>query len=519
MKIKPQIKQLLVELNTGVFEKEEVTALTLLTAIAGESIFLLGAPGVAKSLIARRLKFAFDGGSSFEYLMNRFSTPDEIFGPVSISKLKDEDKYERIVKNYLPTATVVFLDEIWKAGPSIQNSLLTVLNEKVYRNGDTEIHLPMKALIAASNELPMEGEGLEALWDRFLVRYLVGGIEGKNNFNEMISKSLKSYEDNITLDNKISNEKYISISESIDGVIIPADIFNIIHIIRKHIEGYNKTEQEKKGGGTTIYISDRRWKKIIRLLRASAFLNDRAQVDIIDCFLITHCIWHEAEQIKPVAEIVKAVIQKYGYSLNLNLADVRDELVEFNSDVLNGCIFKKDIKYRESEVHYDKYYKIDNAEFSVSFNGSFDLISITDFNKISTEPLSFNVHCDTGNSTKGEKPKKYLISKAPEANTIIYEGKKYKVKMTISTREETFTKKPSPENIDKWLHRSKTIHTTTSELINQIDKFRNKDLPDFKTNLFVNASHAVAVEQNWAGTENEIEIMEVEANKTLLGKH
>src|SRR3990172_3632561 len=203
MKIKSQIKSLLDELNEGVYEKEDVTALSLLAAIAGESIFLLGAPGVAKSLVARRLKFAFAGGSSFEYLMNRFSTPDEIFGPVSISKLKDEDKYERIVKNYLPTATVVFLDEVWKAGPSIQNALLTILNEKIYRNGDREIHVPMKVLIAASNELPMKGEGLEALWDRFLIRYIVGSIEDKNNFNEMISKTLKSYEDNVSQSNKL----------------------------------------------------------------------------------------------------------------------------------------------------------------------------------------------------------------------------------------------------------------------------------------------------------------------------
>ncbi|MBQ2393439.1 MAG: AAA family ATPase, partial [Alistipes sp.] len=146
---KERMRLLLKQLSAGIYERDYPLTMALLSAVAGESCFLLGLPGVGKSLVARRLKSAFRGATAFEYLMSRFSTPDEIFGPVSISKLKDEDTYERLTDGYLPSADVVFLDEIWKAGPSIQNALLTVLNEKRFRNGRNEEELPLKAVIAA----------------------------------------------------------------------------------------------------------------------------------------------------------------------------------------------------------------------------------------------------------------------------------------------------------------------------------------------------------------------------------
>ena len=180
--IKEHVASLVKCMSEGIYEKEHILSMSLLCAIAGESIFLLGPPGTAKSLVARRLKLVFKVAKSFEYLMSRFSTPDEIFGPVSISKLKNEDKYERLTEGYLPDASVVFLDEIWKAGPAIQNSLLTVINERIYQNGATTLTLPMKVLIAASNELPAENEGLEALWDRFLVRMVSNCISNEKGF-------------------------------------------------------------------------------------------------------------------------------------------------------------------------------------------------------------------------------------------------------------------------------------------------------------------------------------------------
>ena len=217
--LKLRIESLLQQLNERVFEKEHVVALSLLSAVAGESIFLLGPPGVAKSMVARRLKLAFRDAYAFEYLMSRFSTPDEIFGPVSISKLKDADTYERIVDGYLPSATIAFLDEIWKAGPAIQNALLTIINEKIYRNGQFSIRVPLKGLIAASFELPAQGQGLEALWDRFLLRCLVGGIEDMGEFDRMIS-STDETEPVVNEQLQITGEEYVRWEKEIADIKI-----------------------------------------------------------------------------------------------------------------------------------------------------------------------------------------------------------------------------------------------------------------------------------------------------------
>jgi len=185
--VRDQIKDLLERLCRGLYEREEAVRLALLSAVAGESIFLLGPPGVGKSLIARRLKYAFRDGVSFEYLMSKFSTPDEIFGPISIKKLKEEDKYERLTERYLPGANIVFLDEIWKAGPAIQNALLTILNEKIYRNGEQDMEVNIRAIITASNELPPHNANLAPIWDRFLLRLEVGNIKQFSSFLNMIT--------------------------------------------------------------------------------------------------------------------------------------------------------------------------------------------------------------------------------------------------------------------------------------------------------------------------------------------
>lgn len=297
-----RFKQLLGEMNRGIYEKETEISLSLLAALAGESIILLGPPGVAKSMVARQLKTAFRDAQSFEYLMSRFSTPDEIFGPVSIQKLKTSDTYERAVEGYLPTADVVFLDEIWKAGPAIQNTLLTVINEKIFRNGNREMHLPLKLLVAASNELPAKGEGLEALWDRFVIRIESRPIKLEKNFRAMLLESHADFADNADFsDLKITAEEYAEWAEKICKIGVKGEVLDAISAIRKSLRAVNVDEAAER---RNIYVSDRRWKNTVRLLRTSAFMQDREEVDICDLLPIYHCLWQEPEERDAIRNIV-----------------------------------------------------------------------------------------------------------------------------------------------------------------------------------------------------------------------
>ena len=301
-------------MNRGIYEKETEISLSLLAALAGESVILLGPPGVAKSMVARQLKTAFKDAHSFEYLMSRFSTPDEIFGPVSIQKLKSSDTYERAVEGYLPTADVVFLDEIWKAGPAIQNTLLTVINEKLFRNGNKEMHLPLKLLVAASNELPAKGEGLEALWDRFVIRIESRPIKKESNFRAMLLDSHADFSgstgglghadfaNNADFSElKIAGEEYAEWSENINRIGVKEEVLDVISVIRKSLRAVNVDEAAER---RNIYVSDRRWKNIARLLRTSAFMQDREEVDCCDLLPIYHCLWQEPEERDAIRTIV-----------------------------------------------------------------------------------------------------------------------------------------------------------------------------------------------------------------------
>lgn len=313
-KFQNKLSALLKDLNKNLYNKENSIKLILLAVLAGESAFLLGEPGTAKSLIAHRISEGFEDLDTtkpensgcvkyFEYLMSQFSTPDEIFGPVSLQALKN-DEYKRITDNYLPKAQFAFLDEIWKASPAIQNSLLTILNEKKFQNGFESQKVPLQGFVAASNELPAKNEGLEAIFDRFLVRIIEDPISSDSTFFKMITSKKDT---NTQIANKIDGSKLKLLQEKAEEVEFPENLFEIIRNIRLEIKNYNKSLKEDD---EPFLVSDRRWKKIVGLLKMSAFLNDRKEINLSDFEIVPYCIWSTEKQYEEGKKIVKNVIEK-----------------------------------------------------------------------------------------------------------------------------------------------------------------------------------------------------------------
>ena len=271
-----RLRELRDTLVTGLVERDLPIRLALIAALAGEHLLLVGPPGTAKSLVARRLHLAFTEAEYFERLLTRFTVPEELFGPLSIKAL-EEDRYERLTAKYLPTASIAFLDEIFKANSTILNSLLTLLNEREFDNGIRREETPLIAVIGASNELP-DSEDLNALYDRFLLRLHVDSVS-KEGFPTLVR--LRGHAKPTVPDElKLTSADVVAIQNAAEAIEIPGDVIALLCALREWCSA------------ESISVSDRRWRKIVKLLQVSALTNGRETASIWDCWLLQHCLWN-----------------------------------------------------------------------------------------------------------------------------------------------------------------------------------------------------------------------------------
>ncbi len=484
-----RIQRLLQELSTGLFEREQAVQLALLSAVAGESIFLLGPPGVGKSLIARRLKYAFRDGTSFEYLMSKFSTPDEVFGPVSIKKLKEEDKYERLTERYLPGANIVFLDEIWKAGPAIQNALLTILNEKIYRNGDQDLQVNIRGIITASNELPPPNQNLAPIWDRFLIRLEMGNIRQFRNFLNMITQTEDLYEDQVDPELKLSHEELDAWTQHIDQTEVPPEVLNVIQVVKTKIDDYNA---RPNNAAAAIIINDRRWKKIIRLLRTSAFLNGRSSVDLMDCFLMEHCLWSRPDQREVIRDIVAAAIREHGYTLAVNLTALRKEIRHFEQDVEQETRVKYTIDEERLKLIEEDYYEL--VKDDNQFEGT--LVSSKQYQQLNlNEPTVTNFYDQDFNLVNRLRA---LKGTAQHSIDVYYNSVRstYPLRTVKAERSETVYKEPHAVVRKFWDERFERLQQYIGEQQTKINQYGPTQMELLDKNLFVEAERAEIVRAN-----------------------
>lgn len=250
----------------GLVDRELIAETVLLCAVAGEHVLVVGAPGTAKSEAVRRVAAQL-GGRYFEYLLGRFTEPNEIFGPIDLRSLRDG--VVRVeTAGMLPEAEVVFLDEVFLGSTAVLNTLLGVLNERVFRRGGTAVDCPLRVCVGASNALP-ESPELAAFADRFLARVFVEPVADAR-IEELLESGWKTS----------APPAEVSLLPSVDRLAAAArevDLTGVVPLLATAV-------RRLRAAG--VPISDRRAVRLQRLVAAAAVLDERTTATAADLWTV-----------------------------------------------------------------------------------------------------------------------------------------------------------------------------------------------------------------------------------------
>lgn len=281
-------------LKSAFIERDPLIDAALAALVAGQHVLVVGPPGTAKSQLAATLCESIDGAAYFQWLLTRFTTPEELFGPVSLAEL-ERDRYVRLTAGKLPCAHVVFLDEVFKASSAILNTLLTLLNERKFHNGGQVEPAPLISVFGATNELPEEDE-LTALYDRFLVRAVVDYIEADFRFLKLLTLPNPGASPTVEMPVRLTLKQIEQARAEAAAVDLPGTVLHDMAALRRNLAGRG------------IIVSDRRWRQTTAYLRAVAWLEGRRTVGVGDLYALELVLWSALEERDEVKAALDEVV-------------------------------------------------------------------------------------------------------------------------------------------------------------------------------------------------------------------
>lgn len=311
--IRNKFMQLEAELNQCVLERKDVIRGSLIALLTSSNLLQLGEPGTAKSYITRLLARTFSA-NYFQYLLGKNTNPDELFGPVSLTGLR-QDKFIRITEGRAPTAHIIFYDETFKGSSAILNANLTLANEHMFDDGTGLKKTPLISLFGASNELPEANSGLEAMYDRFLIRFWVEYLEDAQNFAAMLAGT---------------NMSEPSVQMSLEELYFAQEQVKQVEVTQETILAMVKVRNELLK--QRIRISDRRFKDCVKLLRANAWLNGQNETSSDDIEFLENSLWIVPEQIDTVRTVIAKVSDPIMAQVRVLYKDIKDKYEAINKN-------------------------------------------------------------------------------------------------------------------------------------------------------------------------------------------
>ena len=310
--VTPQLTSWAEHLETRFVERGVPIRLMLLALLSQQHLLLLGPPGVAKSMLATAAGEVIDG-QVFTRLLTKFSGPEELFGPFCIKGL-EAGRYGRQTAGWLPTAEVAFLDEIFKANSSILNALLTILNEREFDNGTRRVKVPLRTVVAASNEVPEREDGLDALDDRLLLRVMVESVTDQG-FGALLRMNPTAAPSPLT-------------KAHVDTVCAQAERIGISPEAERAIRSARHQAREQ------LSVSDRRWLSAVELMKVMAVVDGLEEVSLCHLGVLAHVLWRRPEERTKAHEllgwllddIVNHAITAAAEELEEQLADLKRQL-------------------------------------------------------------------------------------------------------------------------------------------------------------------------------------------------